>query len=242
MVLDYPHLLRNHITHELVGRKCLHQHGKSSISFLLAAAAIFLSIRPRRRVRAGCLEREWKLFEWKINSLWLIINLFFSLPHILIVFTYRLHVSWTDIIDCCWLWLDDAKVIAGSVEAFSIVFSVFVVLKLGLRVNLFICMIIAGIACVLINFARANYEWLTISLAMIGELLLLQTVLISALFAFRRREPKIDVYLSLSLSFHQSKSQSELAMRSYQRTQLNSIQVCLLLRLHLLSFTPNWTT
>lgn len=64
---------------------------------------------------------------------------------------------------------DDVKVIAGSVEAFSIVFSVFVVLKLGLRVNLFICMIIAGIACVLINFARADYLWLTISLAMIGE-------------------------------------------------------------------------
>jgi len=61
------------------------------------------------------------------------------------------------------------KVIAGSVEAFSIAFSVFVVLKLGLRVNLFIYMIIAGIACVLINFARADYLGLTISLAMIGK-------------------------------------------------------------------------
>jgi MFS transporter, OCT family, solute carrier family 22 (organic cation transporter), member 4/5 len=43
------------------------------------------------------------------------------------------------------------------------------VLKLGLRVNLFIYLIIAGVACVLINFARADNVWLTISLAMIGE-------------------------------------------------------------------------
>ncbi|CAO1417559.1 unnamed protein product [Diamesa tonsa] len=58
-------------------------------------------------------------------------------------------------------------IIAGSVEAISILVSVLVVLKLGLRVNLFIYMIIAGIACVLINFARGNSQWLTIFLAMI---------------------------------------------------------------------------
>jgi MFS transporter, OCT family, solute carrier family 22 (organic cation transporter), member 4/5 len=55
------------------------------------------------------------------------------------------------------------------VEACSIAFSVLVVLKLGLRVNLFIYLIIAGVSCVLINFARADNVWLTISLAMIGE-------------------------------------------------------------------------
>lgn len=62
------------------------------------------------------------------------------------------------------------QIIAGSVEAFSIAFSVFVVLKLGLRVNLFIYLVIAGLACGLINFAREDNLWLTISLAMIGEL------------------------------------------------------------------------
>lgn len=44
------------------------------------------------------------------------------------------------------------------------------VLKLGLRVNLFIYLILAGAACVLINFARSDNTWLTIGLAMIGEL------------------------------------------------------------------------
>lgn len=55
-------------------------------------------------------------------------------------------------------------------EAISILVSVLVVLKLGLRVNLFIYMIIAGVACVLINFARGYSQWLTIFLAMIGIL------------------------------------------------------------------------
>lgn len=61
------------------------------------------------------------------------------------------------------------KVIAGTVEAFSIVASVFVVLKLGLRINLVVYMFIAGVACILINYARVENLWLTISLAMIGE-------------------------------------------------------------------------
>jgi len=58
------------------------------------------------------------------------------------------------------------------VEAVSIALSVLVVLKLGLRVNLFIYLIVAGVACALINFARADNLWLTITLAMIGKLLL----------------------------------------------------------------------
>lgn len=60
-------------------------------------------------------------------------------------------------------------VIAGTVEAVSIAASVFVVLKLGLRINLVIYLFIAGTACILINYARADNLWLTISLAMIGE-------------------------------------------------------------------------
>jgi hypothetical protein len=60
---------------------------------------------------------------------------------------------------------------AGTVEAFSIASSVFVVLKLGLRINLIIYLIVAGIACLLINYARADNLWLTITLAMIGKTL-----------------------------------------------------------------------
>jgi OCT family organic cation transporter-like MFS transporter 4/5 len=56
------------------------------------------------------------------------------------------------------------------VEAISIVASVFVVLKLGLRINLIIYLIVAGIACLLINFSRADNLWLTIALAMIGKM------------------------------------------------------------------------
>jgi hypothetical protein len=51
----------------------------------------------------------------------------------------------------------------------SIAASVFVVLKLGLRINLIIYLIVAGIACLLINYARADNLWLTITLAMIGK-------------------------------------------------------------------------
>lgn len=61
------------------------------------------------------------------------------------------------------------QVIAGSVEALSIIASVFVVLKLGLRVNLVIYLFVAGIACILINYARAESLWMTIGLAMIGK-------------------------------------------------------------------------
>lgn len=61
------------------------------------------------------------------------------------------------------------KIIAGTVEAFSIAASVLVVLKLGLRINLVIYLIVAGIACTLINYVRADNLWLTITLAMIGK-------------------------------------------------------------------------
>lgn len=63
------------------------------------------------------------------------------------------------------------KIIAGSVEAVSIAASVLVVLKLGLRINLVIYLIVAGIACTLINYVRADNLWLTIALAMIGKAL-----------------------------------------------------------------------
>ena len=63
------------------------------------------------------------------------------------------------------------KIIAGTVEAFSIAASVLVVLKLGLRINLVIYLIVAGIACTLINYVRADNLWLTITLAMIGKAL-----------------------------------------------------------------------
>lgn len=45
-----------------------------------------------------------------------------------------------------------------------------VVLKLGLRVNLFIYMLVAGFACILINFARADNLWMTITLAMVVKI------------------------------------------------------------------------
>ncbi|KAL7037089.1 hypothetical protein ACKWTF_009071 [Chironomus riparius] len=61
-------------------------------------------------------------------------------------------------------------IIAGTVEAFSIAASVLVVLKLGLRINLVIYLIVAGIACTLINYVRADNLWLTITLAMIVKI------------------------------------------------------------------------
>ncbi|KAG5679752.1 hypothetical protein PVAND_009292 [Polypedilum vanderplanki] len=60
--------------------------------------------------------------------------------------------------------------IAGTVEAISIALSVFVVLKLGLRINLIIYLIVAGIACLFINYVRADNLWLTITLAMIVKI------------------------------------------------------------------------
>ena len=63
----------------------------------------------------------------------------------------------------------NSQIIAGTVEAFSIAASVLVVLKLGLRRNLVFYLVVAGIACLLINYTRADNLWLTITLAMIGK-------------------------------------------------------------------------
>uniref|UniRef100_A0A2M3ZLB7 Putative organic cation transporter n=1 Tax=Anopheles braziliensis TaxID=58242 RepID=A0A2M3ZLB7_9DIPT len=59
-------------------------------------------------------------------------------------------------------------VIAGSVEAIAICASILVVLKLGLRINLFLYMVIAGLSCIVMNFVPDGNLWVIISLAMIG--------------------------------------------------------------------------
>ncbi|XP_035780826.1 organic cation transporter protein-like [Anopheles albimanus] len=58
-------------------------------------------------------------------------------------------------------------VIAGSVEAIAICVSIVVVLKLGLRINLFLYMVIAGLSCIVMNFVPDGNLWLIITLAMI---------------------------------------------------------------------------
>lgn len=60
------------------------------------------------------------------------------------------------------------QIIAGSVEGVSILLSILVVLKLGLRINLFIYMLIAGVACIMVNFAPDDNLWIVIVSAMIG--------------------------------------------------------------------------
>lgn len=58
-------------------------------------------------------------------------------------------------------------VLAGSVESIAICLSIVVVLKLGLRVNLFLYMVVAGLSCILMNFIPDGNLWVIISLAMI---------------------------------------------------------------------------
>ncbi|XP_058058793.1 organic cation transporter protein isoform X2 [Anopheles bellator] len=58
-------------------------------------------------------------------------------------------------------------VIAGSVESIAICLSIVVVLKLGLRINLFLYMVIAGLSCIVMNFVPDGNLWLIITLAMI---------------------------------------------------------------------------
>lgn len=58
-------------------------------------------------------------------------------------------------------------VLAGSVESIAICLSIVVVLKLGLRVNLFLYMVVAGISCILMNFIPDGNLWVIIMLAMI---------------------------------------------------------------------------
>jgi MFS transporter, OCT family, solute carrier family 22 (organic cation transporter), member 4/5 len=55
------------------------------------------------------------------------------------------------------------------VETVAITLSILVVLKLGLRVNLVIYLLVAGTACLLTNFASEGNLWFILSLAMIGE-------------------------------------------------------------------------
>ncbi|XP_062565328.1 organic cation transporter protein [Armigeres subalbatus] len=58
-------------------------------------------------------------------------------------------------------------VLAGSVESIAICLSIVVVLKLGLRVNLFIYMVVAGLSCILMNFIPDGNLWVIITLAMV---------------------------------------------------------------------------
>ncbi|XP_052903462.1 organic cation transporter protein [Anopheles moucheti] len=58
-------------------------------------------------------------------------------------------------------------VIAGSVESIAICISIVVVLKLGLRINLFLYMVVAGLSCIVMNFVPDGNLWLIITLAMI---------------------------------------------------------------------------
>lgn len=44
-----------------------------------------------------------------------------------------------------------------------------VVLKLGLRINLFLYMVVAGLSCIVMNFVPDGNLWLIITLAMVGE-------------------------------------------------------------------------
>lgn len=57
-------------------------------------------------------------------------------------------------------------VLAGSVESIAICLSIVVVLKLGLRVNLFLYMVLAGISCIVMNFVPDGNLWVIIALAM----------------------------------------------------------------------------
>lgn len=58
---------------------------------------------------------------------------------------------------------------AGGVEAAAIIFSIFVVLRLGIRVNLVVYMYVAGIACLLVNFVPEGNHTYLITLVLIGN-------------------------------------------------------------------------
>ncbi|XP_055547162.1 organic cation transporter protein-like [Wyeomyia smithii] len=58
-------------------------------------------------------------------------------------------------------------VLAGAVESIAICLSIVVVLKLGLRVNLFLYMAVAGLSCIVMNFVPDGNLWVIILLAMI---------------------------------------------------------------------------
>lgn len=58
---------------------------------------------------------------------------------------------------------------AGGVEAAAIIFSIFVVLRLGIRINLVIYMYVAGIACLMVNFVPDGDHTFLITLVLIGK-------------------------------------------------------------------------
>ncbi|XP_055542451.1 organic cation transporter protein-like [Wyeomyia smithii] len=60
-------------------------------------------------------------------------------------------------------------VLAGAVEAATICLSIIAVLKLGLWINLFLYMTVAGIACIVMNFVPDGNLWIIIMLALIAK-------------------------------------------------------------------------
>lgn len=60
------------------------------------------------------------------------------------------------------------QVIAGVLESVSVCLCILVVLKLGLKINLVIYMLVAGISCLMVNFIADGNNVGVIALAMIG--------------------------------------------------------------------------
>uniref|UniRef100_A0A1B0CZU9 Major facilitator superfamily (MFS) profile domain-containing protein n=1 Tax=Phlebotomus papatasi TaxID=29031 RepID=A0A1B0CZU9_PHLPP len=60
-------------------------------------------------------------------------------------------------------------ILAGAVEGIAIICSILVVLKLGIRINLVIYMLVAGLACLMVNFVPDGNLWMIITLVMIGK-------------------------------------------------------------------------
>lgn len=61
------------------------------------------------------------------------------------------------------------QIIAGLLEAVSILLCIFVVLKLGLKINLVIYMVFAGVGCLAVNFLPDGNYFGVITFAMIGK-------------------------------------------------------------------------
>ncbi|XP_053695418.1 organic cation transporter protein-like [Sabethes cyaneus] len=60
-------------------------------------------------------------------------------------------------------------VLAGAVESITICLSIFAVLKLGLWVNLFLYMTVAGLSCIVMNLVPDGNLWVIIMLAMTAK-------------------------------------------------------------------------
>lgn len=61
------------------------------------------------------------------------------------------------------------QIISGLLEAVSILLCIFVVLKLGLKINLVIYMAVAGAGCLAVNFLPDGNYFGVITFAMIGK-------------------------------------------------------------------------